>query len=46
MTVHASENNGAITLTINGRHRSMKLEDAEDLLEELEEAISEAKENE
>ena len=37
MSVHANENNGAITLTIHGQHRNVKLEDAEQLLEELEE---------
>jgi DNA-binding protein YbaB len=43
MSVHANENNGAITLTIHGRHRNIKLEAAEQLLEELEKAIAEAK---
>lgn len=45
MSVHANENDGAITLTIHGRHRNIKLEDAEQLLDELEEAIEEAKSN-
>jgi len=44
MAVHASENDGSITLTIDGRHRGIKLDDAEDLLEELEEAVESARE--
>jgi len=43
MAVHASENDGSITLTIDGRHRGVTLEDAEDLREELDEAIESAK---
>lgn len=45
MTVHASENDGTVTLTVDGRHRSLKLKDAEQLLDDLEEAVESAKEN-
>lgn len=45
MAVHVSESDGSITLTIDGRHRGIKLEDAEDLLEELEEAVESATEH-
>lgn len=45
MALHASENDGNITLTIDGRHRGVKLEDAEVLLEELEEAVKSAREH-
>ncbi|WP_323677872.1 hypothetical protein [Halorubellus sp. PRR65] len=42
-----SENDGAVTLTVSGRrgpvHRSMTVEDAEEFLEDLKEAIEEAK---
>ncbi len=43
MAVHASDCDGSISLTIDGRHRGLKLEDAEDLLEELEEAVESAR---
>lgn len=46
--VNIKEKNGAVLLTVNGRrgpvHRSILVEDAEDLLEDLETAIESAKE--
>ncbi|MFC7205285.1 hypothetical protein ACFQJC_17380 [Haloferax namakaokahaiae] len=46
--VNVKEKDGAVLLTVNGRrgpvHRSISLEDAEDLLDDLETAIETAKE--
>lgn len=43
MSPSASENNGAITLTVRGKHASMTLEDAEEFMAELQEAIEKAR---
>ncbi|MBX0298028.1 hypothetical protein [Haloarcula nitratireducens] len=44
MAVYANETHGSITLTEDGRHRTLTLEDAQELLEERNEAVEAAKE--
>ncbi|WP_160163089.1 hypothetical protein ACH9L7_20195 (plasmid) [Haloferax sp. S1W] len=47
--VNIKEKNGAILITVNGRrgpiHRSVSVEDAEELLQDLETAVDSAKKN-
>lgn len=43
MAPNVTENDGAVTVTVHGRHASMELDDAEAFLEDLEDAIEAAR---